>query len=420
MGILDIVAIVVSLAAVFAYLNERLFRLPNTIGVMLIGLTLSLLLLLVSAFLPVADDVFRQVLTSVDFDSTVLEGMLSFLLFAGALHVNLNDLLAQKWVVALLATIGVAISTVLVGLATWVLTRWVGIELPLIYCFIFGSLISPTDPIAVLGILKRIGAPKELELMITGESLFNDGVGYVIFLVLSGVALGTSGEHAGLSGAGLLFLQEAVGGAVFGLALGYVGYLLLKSIDNYHVEVLISLAMVMGGYALAHALHLSGPIAIVVAGLLAGNQGRRLAMSDVTRRRLDDFWELIDEILNAVLFVLIGIEVLVLTFHREYLLAGLLAIPTILLIRALSVGLPLGLLRWTRRFPPHAVKVLTWSGLRGGISVAMALSLPAVAAREPIVAMTYVVVVFSITVQGLTVGRLVARTQPVQHPEGAA
>jgi len=410
MSLFEIFVLVLSLAALFAYINERLFRLPNTIGIMLIGLLMSVVLVIAGQFWPGLDDSARSLLKQIDFDQTVLQGMLSFLLFAGALHVNLNDLIDQKWVVGLLATLGVMISTVLVGLMTWGLSQLLGLNLSLLHSMVFGALISPTDPIAVLGILKKLGAPKDLETMITGESLFNDGVGVVVFLVLAGIAFG--GESASVSHAFELFAVEALGGAVFGLVLGYLCYLALKSIDNYHIEVLISLATVAGGYALAAALHLSGPIAIVIAGLFAGNQGRRLAMSEVTRRRLDDFWELIDEILNAVLFLLIGLEVLVLSFEGRFLLAGLLAIPLILMIRSFAVGVPMMLLRWKRRFPNGAVPILTWGGLRGGISVALALSLPDIAARDAILTMTYLVVAFSIIVQGLTIGKLIKKHHP--------
>ncbi len=280
-----------------------------------------------------------------------------------------------------------------------------GLDIPFIYCLVFGALISPTDPIAVLGILKQAEAPKTLATKITGESLFNDGVAVVVFLVVAGIAAGggevTPGEVA------MLFAQEAPGGVLFGLIAGGLAYWMLKSVDNYQVEVLITLALTTGGYALAEVLHLSAPIAIVVAGLLIGNHGRLLAMSTHTRQHLDTFWELVDEILNAVLFVLIGLEVLILALREEYLLAGLLAIPIVLLARFISVGLPIGLMRRFRRFSPNVVQILTWGGLRGGISVALALSLPASEIRDTLVVVTYSVVVFSILVQGLTIGRLV-------------
>jgi CPA1 family monovalent cation:H+ antiporter len=293
---------------------------------------------------------------------------------------------------------------------TWVLRGWFGVAMPYIYCLLFGALISPTDPIAVLGLLKSAGAPKSLEMKIAGESLFNDGVGVVVFLGVLEVA--RSGGDFEASHLVTLFVQEALGGAVFGLVVGYLVYRLLKSVDNYQVEVLLTLALVTGGYAAAAALHLSGPIAIVIAGLLIGNHGRLFAMSQATRHHLDIFWELIDEILNAVLFVLIGLEVLVLTFTRQYLLVALMIIPVLLLARFIAVGIPVSLLRPFQEFNPGTVRILTWGGLRGGISVALALSLPLGAERDIILAITYVVVIFSIIVQGLTMSRVVKRLLP--------
>jgi CPA1 family monovalent cation:H+ antiporter len=318
-------------------------------------------------------------------------------------------------VIATLATVGVVSATAITGLLAWWLFALVGLELPLIWCLVFGALIAPTDPIAVLGILKSAGAPKTLETKITGESLFNDGVAVVVFLLLAGIA--TGGTEATVGGALWLFLQEAVGGTLFGLAVGALAYWMLKSVDNYQVEVLITLALTTGGYALAELLHLSAPIAIVVAGLLIGNQGRLLAMSDKTREHLDTFWELVDEILNAVLFVLIGLEVLVLTVSTEYLTAGLLAIPLVLFARFVSVGLPVGVMRRYRSFSPKVVQLLTWGGLRGGISVALALSLPVGETRDALVSITYAVVVFSILVQGLTIGPLVRHSLTQSRPE---
>jgi CPA1 family monovalent cation:H+ antiporter len=321
------------------------------------------------------------------------------------LHVNLTDLARQKYIIGSLATVGVVGSTFIMGFTSlWVL-GWLDIELPFIYCLLFGALISPTDPIAVMGILKKAGVPESLETKITGESLFNDGVAVVVFLVILEIATGTQGVTA--ASVASLFLKEVGGGLVFGLLIGAVAYWMLKSVENYQVEVLITLALVTGGFALAEALHLSGPIAIVVAGLLIGNHGRMLAMSDDVRDHLDKFWELVDEILNAVLFVLIGLEVLILTFNRAYLLAGIILIPLLLAARFVCVGIPVVILRRFRTFSPNVIKILTWGGLRGGISVALALSLPAGQNREAILAVTYTIVVFSIIVQGLTIGKLV-------------
>jgi CPA1 family monovalent cation:H+ antiporter len=408
MKLFNILAILVTLAAGFSYVNHRYIRLPNTIGLMLISLLVSLgLIALGSLGLGLEEDA-RHLLENIDFDETLLHGMLSFLLFAGALHVNLGDLAKQKWFIGTLATFAVVGSTFIIGFISWRLLSAMGFELPLIYCLLFGALISPTDPIAVLGILKKAGVPDSLETIITGESLFNDGVAVVVFLVFLEIVKGAH-EITVFMVAGL-FLKEALGGVVYGLTIGAVTYGMLKSVDNYQVEVLITLALVTGGFALADALHISGPIAIVVAGLLIGNHGRMLAMSDRTRDRLDTFWELVDEVLNAVLFVLIGLELLILTYRRMYFIAGLLLIPLVLAARFLSVGFPVIMFRLFRRFRPNVIKILTWGGLRGGISVALALSLPPGKNREIILAITYVIVVFSIIIQGLTIGRLVRKS----------
>ncbi len=406
MSLFELVSILLSLAALFAYINHRFIGLPNGIGIMLIGLLMSLFLVALNKLGWVATDQIEVVFAQVDFDETVMNGMLSFLLFAGALHVNINRLVAVKDTIAILATMGVVMSSVIVSVVSFYIFQLFNIEIPYIYCLVFGVLISPTDPIAVMGILKKVGAPKSIEVKITGESLFNDGIAVVLFIAVLGVATGES--EASFSSVGWLFLQEAIGGAIFGIALGYVGYLMLKSIDNYQVEILITLAMVTGGYALAQHLHLSGPIAIVIAGLMIGNQGRMLAMSDVTRERLDNFWELIDEILNAVLFLLIGVEILLIHFLPNYIYSALLIIPLVLAARFISVGLPVTILRFKNTYSPHVIKILTWGGLRGGISVALVLSLPAVPYREPLIAATYAVVLFSILVQGLTVGKVAA------------
>ncbi len=410
MDFFDILATVLCLTAGFSYLNYRFIGLPVTIGVMAMALVASLLLHGIDVLGFHLEAQARAWLRSIDFNKTLLHGMLSFLLFAGALHVNLNDLFNQKWAIGLLATVGTLLSTVLVGAFTYGALHLVGLPLPWLACLIFGALISPTDPIAVLGILKHAGAPKSLEMKITGESLFNDGVGIVVFLVLVELAADTRAPTLGHVAA--VFVQEAAGGALLGLALGALACRLLKSIDQYQIEVMITLAIVAGGYALASAWHLSGPIAVVVAGLMVGNHGRAFSMSATTREHLDMFWKLLDEMLNAILFVLIGLEVLVLTFTHQYLLAGAVVIPCILLSRLLAIGAPLTLLRLVRSFTPGAVWLMTWGGLRGGISVALALSLAPGPDRDIIVAMTYIVVVFSIVVQGLTMGPLVKRLAP--------
>ena len=407
MRLFDIIAILISLSAVFSWLNYRFLKLPTVIGLMLIALLMSLTLQLPLPLFDGLEVEAAEMLASVDFDETLLHGMLSFLLFAGALHVNLNDLAKQRWVIGILATFGVVGATFLIGGGAYYLFGWLKLDVPLIYCLLFGALISPTDPIAVLGILKSAGAPKTLETKITGESLFNDGVAVVVFLVLADIAVGET-EVSAASGA-TLFLTEALGGLVFGLIAGGLAFVMLKHVDNYQVEVLVTLALVTGGYAAAEHLHLSAPIAIVVAGLLIGNHGRQSAMSEHTREHLDTFWELVDEVLNAVLFVLMGLEILVISLRGDYLLAGLLAIPLILIVRLLSVSVPIGVMRRFRSFSPGVVSILTWAGLRGGISVALALSLPSGEERDLLVTATYVVVVFSILVQGLSLGPLVQR-----------
>ncbi len=406
METLDLAALLLSLAAIFSYINFRFIRLPTTIGIMLIAMlmSISLVVLSLTGFKGMLSQVVI-VFDGIDFNETLMHGMLSLLLFAGALHVNLEDLANHKWIIAILATVGVVMSTFIVGGIAWIVFLYVGIKLSFVYCLLFGSLIAPTDPVAVIGILKKAGVPKSLETKITGESLFNDGIAVVVFLVLMGIVLG--GHEVTVQHIALLFLEEAVGGIFFGLGIGWITYRMLKSVDNYQVEVLLSLALVMGGYALANAIHVSGPIAIVVAGLLIGNKGRLLAMSEDTRGHLDSFWELMDEILNAVLFLLIGLEVLVLTFKSSYLVAGLIMIPVVLIARFISVGLPITLMRRFKDFSPNAVKIMTWGGLRGGISVALALSIPSGPGRETLLTVTYIIVVFSIVAQGLTIDRLV-------------
>lgn len=409
MSFFEIISLLLCLAAAFAYINYKYIKLPTTIGIMLLSLVFSLVLLIFGEFGFSLDDQAAELVKSIDFNEALLHGMLSFLLFAGALHVNINDLREQKWVIGTLATVGVISSTFIIGTVMYYILQWLGIPVAYIYCLVFGSLISPTDPIAVMGILKIVGAPKTLETKIAGESLFNDGVGVVVFLVLLGIA--TGGDEMTATNVVKLFSVEALGGVFFGLGLGFLGFFMLRGVDNYQVEALITLALVSGGYAFAESIHVSAPIAIVVAGLFIGNQGRTLAMSDNTRERLDDFWELIDEILNAILFLLIGVELLILTFTNQFMLAGLIAIPVVLLARFVCVGVPIKIMRNFRTFSPYATTILTWGGLRGGISVALALSIPDVPAREPLLVITYFVVVFSILVQGLTIKKVLALSQ---------
>ena len=414
MGIYELVAGIVTLAAVFSFINYRFFRLPTTIGVMIIAQVVSLGLLLVGYFQPAVLEFAKELMGRFDFDETLLQGMLGALLFAGALHVDWNDLKDQLGIVGVLASIGVIISMIIIAGLLKLGTMACGIELPWIVCFVFGALISPTDPIAVLSLLKQVGAPKWLETQIAGESLFNDGVGVVLFLGLVEVAF--HGHPLTFGSLAILFAQEAIGGGLFGLLIGLVAFAMLRRVDNYQVEVLISLAVALGGYALAMALHISGPIAMVVAGLFLGNHGRAWAMSPKTNEHLDKFWELIDEILNAVLFVLLGLELLIVDFNRAALLLGLAMIVAVLIGRTISVHIPLWFVRRFGNYQTGTSKILIWGGLRGAISVALALSLPKAedGVRELLLTITYVVVTFSIIVQGLTIGKLMSSTELVE------
>jgi CPA1 family monovalent cation:H+ antiporter len=402
---LNIVAILLVLTAAFSYINQRYLKWPMTIGVMTIALALSLAIIGLDKLgfqTPRGHE--HALLTSIDFTEVLMQGMLSFLLFAGALHVDINQLRRVAWQVGALALIGTALSTLIIGFGSWYLLGALGLALPLVYCLLFGALISPTDPIAVLGVLKSAHVPQSVEATVAGESLVNDGVGVVLFaLLLEMLQTGTPPTL----GAGLaLFAREALGGVAFGIAIGYFVYRVLRTIDDPQVEVLITLATVVGGYALAHALHVSGPLAMVAIGLLIGNSGRAFAMSEQTRDRLDVFWQMLDEILNGVLFVLIGLEFAVIEFPPGSSTAIALVVALCLVARYLVVGLPTSAGRRWFGLPARSGLLLTWCGVRGGISVALALSMPPGPERNLILMLTYTVVVFSILVQGLTVGRL--------------
>lgn len=412
MDLLQISAALISLTALFSFLNHVYLKLPSTIGVMVISIALSLMLLLLGSMgFPLLLQQEKSLLEGIDFSTTLLHGMLSFLLFAGALHVDLNRLSEMKWVVASLATIGVLLSTALVALMLWSVSLLLNLPLTFIHCLLFGALISPTDPVAVMSTLKTLGVPASLETKIAGESLFNDGVGVVLFLVIFNIAY--SSEPMQALEVAELFITETLGGALFGFLIGYIAYRMLRRVDNYQVEIIISLALVMGGYAFAEAWHLSAPIAIVVAGLLIGNHGRQFAMSEQTREHLDTFWELVDEILNAVLFVLLGLEILmIIPVSTNTFLLSLLAIPIVLLARFISVSIPVSILKVRFQFSPGVIKILTWGGLRGGISVALVLSLPADEVRQYLLPMTYSVVVFAMLVQALTLGHVVKKQIP--------
>ncbi len=405
----DGAAILIVLAACLGYLNHRLLRLPSSIGLTVMGALASLLVVAIDRFVPGVSLAGRVVdfLNGLDFHKTLMEGMLSFLLFAGALHVDWSHLRKGGLLVLAFSTIGVLVSTALVGFGFKLLVDLAGVPVPLIWCLVFGALISPTDPVAVMSVMKRAAMPETLQATVAGESLFNDGIGVVVFSILLAIALGT--DQFTLSGAFNYFLREALGGALLGLGIGWIGFRMMKSIDDYPIELLISLAMVMGGYSLAMALHVSGPVAMAVAGLLIGNAGLTYAMSDQTQDYMVKFWELVDEVLNAVLFLLIGLEVIAIAGEPALLVLGLAAIPLVLAARAISVGAPLALFGRSVQMGPLAMPTLIWGGLRGGISVALALSLPAGPERTAILAATYLVVMFAVVVQGGSIGGLIRR-----------
>ena len=412
--VLEISAIFLSITALLTYVNHRFIGLPTTIGVMVISILLSMIAIFLG-FLGFDQliDYEMSLLDQLDFTEVLLDGMLSMLLFAGALHVNISDLRRYKLPIGILACIGTIVSAVLIAGALYYMLPLFGFGLPFIWCLLFGALISPTDPIAVMGILASAGAPKSIETVIAGESLFNDGIGVVIFVLLLGIL--SSGDIPTVNYVAHALAVEAGGGILFGLVLGAILYYMIKSIDSYQEEVLLTLAGVIGGYALASHWHLSGPLAMVMMGLMVGNRGRELAMSDKTRHYIDLFWELIDEILNAILFVLIGLEVVMIAYSGNLFIAAGLTIIIALLARFIVVGLTTRTFRDQLELPIGAWKVLTWGGLRGGISVALVLQLPAGSERDILLALTYAVVVFSILVQGLSVGRVAKTIRPTQH-----
>lgn len=407
MTILQIASLLIVLAGAFGAINYLFLRLPPSIGILIVALLASFAVLMFDYVFPnfgVAGAV-RSTVLEIEFSEALLEGMLGLLLFAGALHVKLSDLKREWIVVMLMATIGIGLSTVIVDIGFSWLTG-----MPLLIALVFGALISPTDPVAVLGVLREADLEKSLETKIAGESLFNDGVGYVVFLVLIGIAFPLGDAHSsGLSGAAQLFVQEALGGAVIGLVLGWLTFRVMRRIDDYSLEVLITLGLAFGGYELAVYLQVSAPIMAVCAGLLIGDVGAKYGMSEETRRYVDAFWKLIDEILNAVLFLMIGVEVFAVAFDFDYLVAGVAAIALALVARLAAVAVPILMLKPFRAFSKGVIPIMTWGGLKGGISVALALSLPDGEWKPIILTATYIVVIFSIIVQGLTVARLAER-----------
>ncbi len=404
MGILQIITILIILAALFTFINISVLKLPSTIGLMLLALALSFVVLISGYFFPTFKEITTEVM-HLDFSYVLLNVMLSFLLFAGALNIDLSKLAEEKWSILTLATLGVVISTFITGTIIFYALPLIGLHLSYINCLLFGALISPTDPIAVLSMVKKNPIAKNLEIKIAGESLFNDGIGVVVFLTILHISVSGVEEFEPLS-ALALFGQEVVGGLALGLGVGLLGFWLLKVVDNDHIEleVLITLSMVMGGTQLAEIFHVSGPLAMVVVGIVVGNEGRSESLSNVTGEYVYKFWHLIDEALNAILFILIGLEMIIVTFRLDYFVAGIFAVQIVLFSRWVGVGLPIAFMSLKRKFIKNTVTILTWGGLRGGISVALALSLPeTLAGKDMIVAITYSVVVFSILVQGTTI-----------------
>ncbi len=404
MEVYNLITIIIVLTAVFGYFNFRFIKLPNTIGIMIISIFASLAIIVTGFFYPVFFQQTTHLISTIDFHTALMKVMLSFLLFAGAIHIDIKLLKKESAAVITFSTIGVLLSTFIVAALLFTVSAWFGLPLHFIYCLLFGALISPTDPIAVLGILKQAHIPATLETKISGESLFNDGVAVVVFITISEV-ISTGLQNITWIQVAWLFIKEAGGGVLYGLLLGYAGFWILRSINNYTVEVLITLAIVMGGYLGADYLHISGPLAMVAAGIITGNKSLEEGISNTSKDYINKFWELIDEVLNAILFLLIGFEMLIVPFNLTLFWLGCVAIIIVLLARLISVAIPVALLQYKKTFERNAIPILTWGGLRGGISVALALSLPASSYNEVFVTITYIIVLFSIIVQGLTIGR---------------
>lgn len=399
----------VTLTTFFGWFNARYIKIPTTIAIMAGSLLLSLVFLILGQLgFHEIEQLVASELIKFNFREFLIQGVLSFLLFAGALTIHLDHLRACKWEIGILASLSTLASAFIVGVLIYYLLDITAFHLPFIYCLLFGALISPTDPIAVLAIFKEVKAPIKLEVTVTGESLFNDGVAIVMFLTLYQIAF--NGETASWDHIALLFLRQTIGGILYGILLGCLAYKLIKPLDDYKIEILLTIAIPTGGYAISEFLGISGPLAMVAAGIFMGNRGRKFAMKKSTRENLDNFWELIDEILNAILFLLMGLELLVFNLSHQHLMLGLLAIPLVLAVRYVTVFIPIALFKLKKRYPRHYINILTWGGLRGGLAVALALALPDSEYRHLILTMTYCVVVFSVIVQGLTVKALVKRS----------
>jgi monovalent cation:H+ antiporter, CPA1 family len=411
MDLYNIAAIILTIAIFVAYINHRYIKMQTTIAIMSASLLLSLLLIVLSQYFGLSDlqqNIATQLL-KIDFHKLLINGMLSFLLFGGALTIDLHTLRNQKWEITVLSSFSTIASSFLVGILTYYLLPVLGFHLGFIYCLLFGALISPTDPIAVLSTFKQLGAPKELDVTVAGESLFNDGVGIVMFLTIYQIAF--ANQPLTFETVSLLFLRQAIGGLIYGALLGLLASWLTKYADDHKIEILLTIAVVTGGYALGQALEISGPLAMVVAGIIMGNYARHHCMTTESQKVLDEFWELIDELLNAVLFLLIGFELLVVHINYYTLLAALAMIPLVLLVRYVTVALPMGIFKLFRQYHPYTITILVWGGLRGGLAVALALALPNGSYRDVILAMTYAVVAFAVIIQGLSVAPLVRLTQ---------
>lgn len=403
-------SVLIVLAAVFSYLNGRFLKLPSTIGIMVIAMLASIILVVTGSFFPKTFLNFSRLLEGIDFTEVLMGAMLNFLLFAGAIHIHLSDLREQRTPIMIFSTLSVVLSTVLVGSILYFIFPFVYREVPFIYCLLFGALISPTDPVAVLGILKTTNVSRSLETKVAGESLFNDGVAVVVFTILLQVAQNSEVEITA-GGISWLLIKEAVGGLAGGLLIGWLVSKAMQRIDDYKIAVLLTLAAVMGGYLLARAIHISGPLMMVAAGLVIGNYGKKTAMSDTTKDYLEKFWELLDEILNAILFLFIGFELLLIENLTDYWLVGLIGIAVVLIARFFSIWIPTKVIPFKNKFSTATVKLLVWGGLRGGVSIALALSVDPGPYKNFILAITYIVVVFSILVQGLTIGKVAKKLE---------
>ncbi|KQT22412.1 sodium:proton antiporter [Chryseobacterium sp. Leaf404] len=406
------------LASIFAYINYRFLKLPSTIGIMVIAITVSIILVLFGeSFLPKTFGHLNNLMISIDFTEVLMGAMLNFLLFAGGIHININDLKEQFRPVLIFSTAGVIISTFIVGFGMFYILPLVGLQIPFIYCLVFGALISPTDPVAVLSILKQANVRKSLETKIAGESLFNDGMAVVVFTVVLQLAVGKEVDLS-IESIGVLLLHEAGGGLLLGVVLGWITSRLMREVDDYIISVLVTLAVVMGGYLVARQMHVSGPLTMVAAGLFMGNFNVKFKMKSITQDYLIKFWELIDEILNAVLFLFIGFELLMIKDLNHYVIPGLIAVAVVLFARFISIWGPTKLMPFNTRFSPQTIKVLFWGGIRGGVSIALAMSIPKGEYHNIILSITYCVVVFSIIVQGLTIAK-VANPKQIEQEEMA-